>query len=214
MGDWTTIQSLDSIFPTTASLGAYSGSQWHYSISGKKYGPIEGAKLKEMILRRDLLPTDLVQADGEKDWTAVSDLPEDALREPPNIPFLARTYSYTGFTKRALAFGIDALLLLVVIFISAMVFNGFVPPLLSTIYFVSCESSPAQATLGKRVMGIKIISRTGKRLTYWHAFWRDLSKGLSLLTLGIGFVLIGFTPRKQGLHDLMAGTLVINDDIG
>ena len=70
-------------------------------------------------------------------------------------------------------------------------------------------SSEAQATLGKRLMGIKVVDLNGQRISFWRATGRHFGKILSALILLIGFIMQQFTAKRQALHDIMAGTLVI-----
>jgi uncharacterized RDD family membrane protein YckC len=80
--------------------------------------------------------------------------------------------------------------------------------LVSWLYGAAFESSRWQATPGKMLLGMKVTDLAGRRLSFIKASGRALGKWLSGLLLGMGFVLVAFTDRKQGLHDLMAGTLV------
>ncbi|MGE3821836.1 MAG: RDD family protein [Isosphaeraceae bacterium] len=77
------------------------------------------------------------------------------------------------------------------------------------VYFAGCESSPFQATLGKWMIGIKVTSLHGRRISFLHALGRLCGKFLSALILYVGFVMVAFTSRKQGLHDVLAATLVV-----
>ena len=77
-------------------------------------------------------------------------------------------------------------------------------------YFAGLESSEAQATFGKRALGIKVTDLEGRRISFKHAMGRWFSAALSYLSIFIGFLMAGFTQRKQGLHDLIAGTLVVD----
>ncbi|MGA2935205.1 MAG: RDD family protein [Methanomicrobiales archaeon] len=79
---------------------------------------------------------------------------------------------------------------------------------ISWIYYAYLESSPGQATLGKRVIKTKVTDLEGRRISFKRASARWLAKFLSIATFGLGFLLIGFTEKKQGLHDKVAGTLV------
>ena len=79
---------------------------------------------------------------------------------------------------------------------------------ISWIYYAYLESSPAQATLGKRVIKVKVTDLEGRRISFKRASARWLAKFLSIASLGLGFLLIGFSEKKQGLHDKIAGTLV------
>ena len=77
------------------------------------------------------------------------------------------------------------------------------------IYYALMESSKYQATLGKIVMGIKVVNKDGQRLDFSKALLRNLSKILSALIMGIGYIMIIFDDRKQGLHDKIADTFVV-----
>lgn len=82
------------------------------------------------------------------------------------------------------------------------------------LYFAACESSPWQATIGKLALGIRVTDLQGRRIGFAHALGRYGAKLVSFLVLFIGVLMVAWTPRKQGLHDLMAGTLVLNGRAG
>lgn len=77
------------------------------------------------------------------------------------------------------------------------------------LYFALQESSPAQATVGKRVVGIRVTDLGQGRISFAHATGRCFSKIVSIILCMLGFVIAGFTQKKQALHDLMASTLVV-----
>jgi uncharacterized RDD family membrane protein YckC len=76
-------------------------------------------------------------------------------------------------------------------------------------YYALMESSPYQATLGKIALGIKVVDQNNQRISFARALLRNLSKYLSALILGIGYIMIIFDERKQGLHDKIADTFII-----
>ena len=78
------------------------------------------------------------------------------------------------------------------------------------LYWAGMESSTKQATLGKMVHGIIVTDLEGNRILFGKASGRYFGKIISFLILGIGFVMAGFTEKKQALHDIMAGCIVIN----
>ena len=80
---------------------------------------------------------------------------------------------------------------------------------LNIAYFATMESSTSQATLGKMAMGIKVTDEFGQRISFGRAVGRFAGKMVSSLTCSIGFIMAAFTERKQALHDMMAGTLVV-----
>lgn len=77
------------------------------------------------------------------------------------------------------------------------------------LYYGIMESSKMQATLGKRAVGIYVADQEGRRISFLRAIGRHFAKFLSGIILYIGFILAAFTERKQGLHDMIAGTLVV-----
>ena len=129
---------------------------------------------------------------------------------------------YAGFWRRVLASVIDGLLLSV---LGAVVLAGLatVQPvdlsfitnaslvfgLVAWVYFAILESSPLRATVGKAGAGIYVGDVHGDPVSFTRASVRYWLKLLSTLPFGLGFLLAAVTPRKQALHDLMAGTLVL-----
>ena len=85
--------------------------------------------------------------------------------------------------------------------------------LLSTIlivlYFTLMESSKYQATVGKLALGLIVTDENGNKLDMVKALIRNLSKIISSMILLIGYIMVGFTEKKQGLHDIIAKTLVV-----
>ncbi|KPH60678.1 RDD family protein [Novosphingobium aerophilum] len=78
----------------------------------------------------------------------------------------------------------------------------------SWLYFAVLESSPWQATVGKLAVGVIVTDMHGNRISFLRATGRYFGKILSGLLLAIGFIMVAFTERKQGLHDVLASTLV------
>ncbi|MGA8144850.1 MAG: RDD family protein [Candidatus Acidiferrales bacterium] len=77
------------------------------------------------------------------------------------------------------------------------------------IYYALMESSGWQATLGKKVLGLKVTDLAGNRISFARASGRFFGKILSGMLLLVGFMMAGFTERKQALHDILAGCLVL-----
>jgi uncharacterized RDD family membrane protein YckC len=77
------------------------------------------------------------------------------------------------------------------------------------IYLILMEGSRYQASLGKIALGLKVVDKDGNSLTFLRAAGRNVSKLLSVFTLFIGFMMAGWTNKKQALHDMVAGCLVI-----
>ena len=82
--------------------------------------------------------------------------------------------------------------------------------LLQWLYFAGMESSPRQATFGKSIMSLRVTNTDGQRISFGHATGRFFAKIVSgMVPLAIGYIMAAFTARKQALHDLIAGTLVL-----
>jgi uncharacterized RDD family membrane protein YckC len=81
--------------------------------------------------------------------------------------------------------------------------------LVGWLYEAVLESSIWQATVGKKMCGLYVTDEDGARLSFGRATGRYFAKFLSVFTAYIGFVLVAFTARKQGLHDKIAGTYVM-----
>ena len=79
----------------------------------------------------------------------------------------------------------------------------------SIAYYIVLESSPRQATWGKRALGLYVQREDGSPVTRGRATGRFFGKFLSNMSLGVGYAMVGFTQRKQALHDLLAGTVVL-----
>jgi len=77
------------------------------------------------------------------------------------------------------------------------------------LYFAFFESSKMQGTPGKRIIGIRVTDFEGNRIAFGKATLRHFSKILSTLVFLVGFLMIGFSRKKQGLHDKIAGCLVL-----
>lgn len=146
--------------------------------------------------------------------------------------YLAVGVGYGGFWIRVVAAIIDHVILRVVVAPVGMIFGGLGMAGMMTglphaglallgggvtfillffgswLYEAFMESSSYQATLGKMIFGLKVTDLNGNRISFERATGRYFAKILSLMTLFIGYIMVGFTERKQGLHDLLAGTLV------
>ena len=137
--------------------------------------------------------------------------------------------SYGGFWKRVIAYLIDAF---IIAFPVTMIFGTVIPEVLNTenvevtsvavsmpqvimlvaswVYFAGLESSAWQATVGKKMLGMQVTDTSGERIDFIKATIRYFAKILSSFILMIGFIMVAFTAKKQGLHDFIAGTLVEN----
>jgi uncharacterized RDD family membrane protein YckC len=77
------------------------------------------------------------------------------------------------------------------------------------LYEALLTSSSWQGTIGKRVLRLKVVDEAGQRIGFGRATGRFFGKILSSMFFCIGFLMIAFTERKCGLHDMIAGTVVV-----
>jgi uncharacterized RDD family membrane protein YckC len=77
------------------------------------------------------------------------------------------------------------------------------------LYYAYCESSEWQATPGKKVLNLRVTDLNGQRISFGRATGRFFAKWISGLTMLIGYIMAGFTEKRQALHDMIAGTLVL-----
>jgi uncharacterized RDD family membrane protein YckC len=137
---------------------------------------------------------------------------------------------FAGFGKRAVAYlwdmAVTFLLFMAVFIVGAglhlIIAPGSRPPdsaallvvtaycVIYYLYHALAESSRRQATYGKASRGMKVTDLHGGRISFSRATGRHFAKFLSLLPLGIGFFMAGVHRRKQGLHDILAGCVVVN----
>lgn len=148
---------------------------------------------------------------------------------------ITSTVVYAGFWKRVAASLLDAILLGAGVSIIAGItglnhsdmqdiytygdhamrgYSGHNPVsslliVVSWLYAALMESSAHQATVGKMALGIKVTDEEGRRISFGRATGRHFAKIISAIILAIGFLMVAFTEKKQGLHDKMADTLVV-----
>jgi uncharacterized RDD family membrane protein YckC len=81
--------------------------------------------------------------------------------------------------------------------------------IIGILYYVLMETSKHQGTVGKIALGLKVTDMNGEKLDVSKALIRNLTKIVSGLILYIGYMMAGFTEKKQALHDMIASTLVV-----
>ena len=146
----------------------------------------------------------------------------------------AVTPHYGGFWIRVLAYVVDGIILNIVFWLLMTIFGvgmfggmmsggpaamdaasgtlgiiNLVLFLIGLAYAAGFIASPLQATPGKLLVKLKVTDRNGQRLGIGRAIGRELAKFISAIILMIGFIMVAFTDRKRGLHDMIAGTLVM-----
>jgi uncharacterized RDD family membrane protein YckC len=159
----------------------------------------------------------------------MASVPNSGSAAPPPPVWDARPASpdhvaYGGFWIRVVAYLIDGILLTIVCGVMERILGidifasdwehydpmaNVISLVIWWLYFALLESSPRGATVGKMAMGLRVVTGSGQRLSFLNATGRYFAKIVSGIILGIGFIMIAFTDRKRGLHDMIADTLVI-----
>jgi uncharacterized RDD family membrane protein YckC len=156
---------------------------------------------------------------------------DDAYEERPRRRRRRRDVdeAYAGFWIRVVATIIDAIILGVVTFplglilglmagnnvsaaMTMMYITWVVDVLIGWLYEALLTSSSWQATLGKKALRLKVTDLDGRPISFARATGRHFAKIISGIPCAIGFIMVAFTEKKQGLHDMIAGTLVVRDE--
>ncbi|MDO9513630.1 MAG: RDD family protein [Elusimicrobiota bacterium] len=130
-----------------------------------------------------------------------------------------------GFWIRAIALFFDSIILTIaggviggvlgfLLALSVGDVGGFMPLfnlvgfVIGAAYYICMHGSYGQ-TLGKMLIGIKVIKINDAPLSYGTAFLRYIGRILNIITLFIGYIIVAFNRKKRGMHDFIAGTKVI-----
>ena len=82
--------------------------------------------------------------------------------------------------------------------------------LVSWLYHALSESSSWQATLGKKMLNLKVTDMAGQPISFGRASGRFFAKIVTgMIPLAIGYIIAGFTEKKQAIHDMIASCLVL-----
>lgn len=82
---------------------------------------------------------------------------------------------------------------------------------IQVLYYSIMEASKFQATLGKMALGLKVTDMNGQPIDFPKSLLRNLAKIVSGMLMMIGYIIAGFTEKKQALHDMIAGALVVKN---
>lgn len=155
----------------------------------------------------------------------------------PQQVFPAMPVAYAGFWLRFVAYLIDAFILCLVAAPFFLLFGGaallqgiaagrspdeFLAAMMGAVlgfefaalggvwlYYALFECSTWQGTPGKKILGLYVTDGRGRRISFGRATGRYFAKMISGMTFLIGYIMAGFTARKQALHDMIADTLVL-----
>ncbi|MEO7677838.1 MAG: RDD family protein, partial [Verrucomicrobiota bacterium] len=194
---------------------------------GREYGPVTLDEIKAWIRDGRIGRTTQIWRSDLGTWLPAAQYQELELEIAPLVGTAAEAHSEleaVGFWPRVGAYILDQLILGVISYLifgspqtSATSFPeiwtqlgtrlGF-NLLISTLYYVGMNGSIG-ATLGKMVIGARIVNADGSKIGFFRAFLRMLASIVSSLTLGIGYLIVAFRDDKRALHDLIAGTRVV-----
>lgn len=165
------------------------------------------------------------QSDNVDSQTHCYDRSDQKLGVQPDVVDTGIT-KYAGFWRRFGASFIDLSVINTAIAIIILIFNIALDPeeyndyiiivfnystllVAGWLYYALLESSSRAATLGKMAVGIIVTDSEGGRISFGRATKRYFAKIISTMILFIGFLMIAYKKKNQGLHDRIAGTLVI-----
>lgn len=153
--------------------------------------------------------------------------PEPAIAPPAETK--QSKYRAAGFWIRLLAFLID---LLVIASLNAIIWDSWLPDtaqpsflyqvlhtnglflgLTGALYFILMTRF-FQQTLGKMIVGIKVVQRSGESLSWITVIFRELvARSLSqIMGLNLGYVVCWFNPEKRCVHDFLSDTWVVYEN--
>ena len=149
--------------------------------------------------------------------------PIPPIPRPPAIP-AKDAFAHAGFWLRFAACLVDFFILLVSVSVICLLLTATasdadrkdvdsiytpVANLIWWLYYAISQSSSWQATIGQKLLGLKVVGYDGRRISFGRATGRFFAMYLSALIFLVGFVMIAFTHYKQALHDLIAQTFMV-----
>ena len=191
-------------------------------INGKPEGPFTFSELTDLKIQ----PDTFIRKPGMDDYKEAHELPELRQLFGFQKQFTKPQY-FASLDVRLIAVLIDYLLVFAVYCLITLVLISFIDqkfiriaisvsglaliPIVKLIMSIIMEASSSQGTYGKSLLGIKITDENGKQIALSQSIARNFSKLICVATLGIGYLIGFFDKKQQGLHDKIAGTLVIKD---
>jgi uncharacterized RDD family membrane protein YckC len=225
------------LWPASVSVAEVGSSSWHpfgdFDAPAAVAAPaLEPSSTYANSMADAYVPTAATSPSSSVAATATATADSTAEPLPPGAAI------HAGFWRRCAALIIDSILIGIVsgvvqavVGVGMMgavsaggniepgaIFGMFMLPFLIVIvgqwlYFALFESGAAQATPGKMAMGIKVVDSAGRRIGFGCASGRFFGKIVSSIIFNIGYLMAGWTARKQALHDIMAGTLVVFNEV-
>ncbi len=188
-------------------------------VNGKPQGPYTFTELTQL----NITPSTFIKRAGMDDYKEAHELEE--IRELLGLEILKVSPQYYASLERrfmANLFDLFTVFLLhaLIVYVLLLFVNRseglsivlyVYPSAVVTFYLynIVAEASKMQGTFGKKLLGIMVSDLNGDRISVKTSITRNFGKLICNLTLGIGYLVVIFSKRNQGLHDMMADTLVI-----
>lgn len=191
-------------------------------VNGKPQGPYSLTELKDL----DIKPNTFIRKPGMDDYKEAHAIPE--LRELLGFSYQRTAPQYfAAFDQRLLASVIDHFIIFgfytVIILTSYIFIEGkdqrimaFLVPfpvifVVKLFYGSIAEATHSQATIGKKLLNIKVTRMDGSRVSFGISLVRNFSKILSVIPVFFGYLYSFLNKKNQCWHDIAANTLVIKD---
>ena len=191
-------------------------------MNGKPQGPYSLSQLADL----NITPNTFIRKPGMDDYKEAHAIPE--LRELLGFKYQKTAPQYfAAFDQRLLASVIDHFIIFgfyTIIILTSYIFiqgkderiSAFLIPfpvifIVKLIYGIFAEASDAQATIGKRMLNIKVTDLEGTRISFGRSLSRNLSKIMSVIPVFFGYLYSFLNKKNQCWHDITADTLVIKD---
>ncbi|MFD2286042.1 RDD family protein [Pedobacter petrophilus] len=199
-----------------------NSDQYTVVINGKPKGPYSLSQLTDL----NITPNTFIRKPGMDDYKEAHAIPE--LRELLGFTYQKTAPQYfAAFDQRLLASVIDHFIIFgfyTIIILTSYIFiqgkderiSAFLIPfpvifIVKLVYGIFAESSAAQATIGKRMLNIKVTDLEGTRISFARSLSRNLSKIMSVIPVFFGYFYSFLNKKNQCWHDITADTLVIKD---
>lgn len=201
----------------------------------QRIGPYSLEEINRQLAAGTLTPLDKAWSEGSPGWKALLSFPgvimpggASSTAVPlgtATVPHVVATV-YAGFWIRLVAYIIDCIVIAIPISIfqvmlgAAAVYSPEGDPALATLivivsellYFSALWSSTMQGSLGQRICQLKVVNAvTREKISFLRALGRSVALIFAMMIFFVGVLMVAFTERKRGLHDMIADTCVVKD---
>ena len=194
---------------------------------GREYGPVTLDELKSWVRDGRVGRQTQILRNDQSSWLPASQFQElqaEMATLPASATEIEDEFRPVGFWMRVIAYVIDQITLVAVsyaifgrpiepdstTFEWGQIFNArFAYDMLTAVAYYTALNGYFGATLGKMVVGAKIVNLDGSRIGYLKAFLRFFASVLRAILCLAGYIMVAFREDKRGLHDLIVGTRVI-----